>query len=434
MTGGPRRKPPAAPAVPGPAVTFATHASPRFLTVVWLIWARGCTACPCSHRNRWATRIAERPRRSAIGSAECERLVPAPMRATGTSSSGTREQQSPAVVSFEGRQICRQVVHVGVRVDREQFAMSLERVANLDASGSSPLRRIVRIVPSGCAIVTRKSSRRTRRPSTFSPAGKVTVAVTRCGPRAGRHRRRARSPGRPTPTVLQHRELGDTCRDALKVTSGRMTAGAVRGEERRPGIALADQDVQHDRLGARRFADRAACGLQRMKIHGHRLHIGLAHGNRHHDRPGAPVLDHREDELTVLIVQHELRSQEVRPTELATTRIDAVAGAARADIQAAPALDYRRVGGRALLRREPRVTVAGRRRSTGLWRASMPLNRRPRRGRRCLRRRLRGQPCDDDQREPPPWSRPSAPASPSCEHHPCPGCVTSDRGRSASVE
>ena len=81
-------------------------------------------------------------------------------------------------------------------------------------------------------------------------------------------------------------------------------------------------------LAHRRCALRTTGGLKAVQVLRNRLDVLVRHRNRRHAALGARALDDRHDQLAGLIVQHELRSQEIRAAELAAARIHAVAGAA----------------------------------------------------------------------------------------------------------
>ena len=69
-------------------------------------------------------------------------------------------------------------------------------------------------------------------------------------------------------------------------------------------------------------------------------------------RVAAAVHD-RNDQLAVLIVQHELRSQQVDAAHVAAAQVGAVAEPAVDAVERGAALDDRGIGGRALRFREP---------------------------------------------------------------------------------
>ena len=66
---------------------------------------------------------------------------------------------------------------------------------------------------------------------------------------------------------------------------------------------------------------------------------------RHHRHAGVlpAVLDDGLDQLAVLIVQHELRAQQVRPAHVAAAEVGAVAGTAGGGINLLAAGDHRRI-------------------------------------------------------------------------------------------
>ena len=66
-----------------------------------------------------------------------------------------------------------------------------------------------------------------------------------------------------------------------------------------------------------------------ISVDGHRQ-------RRHRRRTGPAVLHHRDDQLAVLVVEDQLRAEQVRPAELAAARVGAVAGAAQAGVCALP--------------------------------------------------------------------------------------------------
>ena len=120
------------------------------------------------------------------------------------------------------------------------------------------------------------------------------------------------------------------------------------------GLRVAQQDVELDGRSRRRAALVAALRLQAVQIGGDGLDVRVGNRQRQHQRARTAVLHDRRDELAVLVVEHQLRAQQVGPTELSAARVHAVAGAARADVDATAALEDRGVHRRPLMRRKPR--------------------------------------------------------------------------------
>ena len=71
--------------------------------------------------------------------------------------------------------------------------------------------------------------------------------------------------------------------------------------------------------------------------------------------PGRPFCTTGADQLAILVVQHELRPEQVRAAELTAASVRAVAGAARSGEHRLAARDHRRIGRRTLMRRKPRL-------------------------------------------------------------------------------
>jgi len=132
---------------------------------------------------------------------------------------------------------------------------------------------------------------------------------------------------------------------------------------RLPRRRVAHQHVEFH-LGARRrraLPPRRGEHAAHVGAHGLRVLVGQADG-RHRLRPGRgqPVLDDWRDELACHVVQHDLRSQQVRSAEVTAPQVGTVAGPAAHLVDAAAALDDRRVAERPLLRRERGVGIPAR--------------------------------------------------------------------------
>ena len=223
--------------------------------------------------------------------------------------------------------------------------------------GTSPSRRKLRIVPSASRSVTRKSSMRSSSPSTFSPDGSVTIASDRpADSTPARRGRRARRRRRPRcSAALADRELASRC-----PADRRSPNGSLRTSPRsRPGRPPRRRP-RGSGGGASPPAARPALGLRlhAVDVLGDRLHVVVRHRQRRHALVGAAAADDRQDQFALLIVEHELRSKQVRSAQLAAAQVDAVAGAAGDRIERLPALDERRIARRTLLRREDGGTPA----------------------------------------------------------------------------
>ncbi len=81
--------------------------------------------------------------------------------------------------------------------------------------------------------------------------------------------------------------------------------------------------------------------------------------------PGRPFLTIGIHELAGLVVEHELRAEEVGAAELTAAGVGAVAGAAGPAKMPTAALDHLGVALRTLLRREPASSLTGPGRSAG---------------------------------------------------------------------
>jgi hypothetical protein len=164
-------------------------------------------------------------------------------------------------------------------------------------------------------------------------------------------------------------------------------AGTAFGrEERLAGRRVAHDDLEHDRLGSgRRIALSTHGGRHAVNVFRKRFHIVVGEaGKRRHGRHAgvlAAIVDDREDELSLLIVENELRAQKVDPAHVAAAKVRAVADAAVHTVEPLTASDEHRITGRTLLGGErrgiassaPALCGNGRLRSSG---------RRVRRGRR----------------------------------------------------
>ena len=181
------------------------------------------------------------------------------------------------------------------------------------------------------------------RPDSFSPDASVTVAVTglaarrRAGaPRAARARHAAGHPH-----VLQRHRAG---RRASRCPAGRRSAsGSSRTARRRtsaPALASPTRMFSSVSGPGRRAALVGALRLQAVEPGGDGLDVVDGHRQRRHRRRAGPaVLDHRDDQLPVLVVEHQLRSQQVGTAELTAARVGAVAGAAQAGVLRLAALE-----------------------------------------------------------------------------------------------
>ena len=90
------------------------------------------------------------------------------------------------------------------------------------------------------------------------------------------------------------------------------------------------------------------------------LHVVGRKRHRRHRRHArlCALRDDRPDQLALLIVEGELRAEQVRPADVAAAKVGAVAGAAVHVVEPLAARDERRIAGRALLRRKRRSRVA----------------------------------------------------------------------------
>ena len=145
------------------------------------------------------------------------------------------------------------------------------------------------------ASVTRKSSMRTSRPSTFSPDGSVTVAVHRArtgavgaaprrGPRPPRAGAAAGDPQRSAAPSARAARVAMPCRSPVGEWQLAHFAAEVGGagvRHRRRGCS------SDDRLARRRPALVAALRLQAVEVRGDRLHVlGASSGSAPSASPG----------------------------------------------------------------------------------------------------------------------------------------------------
>ena len=312
-------------------------------------------------------------------------------------------------MSFQRHQIGRHVVNVFVRVDRQQLlcASSGSRISTF---GTSPSRVNERCVPSAVVSMTMKSSMRSSRPSTFCS-----------GRRRHRHRDRASGPPLPaaaTASAAAARPSGSAApsapRFASRCPADRPSASGtsctsprstpVPPSHRRPGCsarrsAPGGGDALPLASSPRRLWMYSAIAFTSSGGSGSGGITGM---------PGfmPPVLDDRQDQLAVLIVEHELRAEQVRTADVAAAQIGAVAGAAVDAVEPLPRAITAGSPGGALLRGKRRP---GRGRRLA---AAAPAPRRARRD-----RRWRG------------WWRPGARAAPPCS----PGRTASDPSRTKAA-
>ena len=162
-----------------------------------------------------------------------------------------------------------------------------------------------------------------------------------------------------------------------------MAGGALRSEVRLACLCVADDDVQLDFFTGRRAALAAHRESNAVDELGDRLDVFLAQRQRRHRRHARilpTVLDDRHNQLAVLIVEHQLRAQQVGSADVAAAKVAAMARPAVDLVEGLAARDRRGIGERALLRRERRTSAASPL-AGGLTAARRRTGRR-----RCLRR------------------------------------------------
>ena len=171
-----------------------------------------------------------------------------------------------------------------------------------------------------------------RRPDTFSPDGQRDRRRDRLRPRAA-GRRAAAPRGRATPpdTHMFCSAIGLATRAAMPCRSpvGEWQLAHCLAKNVSPALASPTRmfsSVSGPGGGppwlvpcACRLCSQAAIGLD--VVDGHRQ-------RRHRRRAGPAVLHHRDDQLPVLVVEHQLRAQQVGTAELTAAGVGAVAGAA----------------------------------------------------------------------------------------------------------
>ena len=89
--------------------------------------------------------------------------------------------------------------------------------------------------------------------------------------------------------------------------------------------------------------------------------LGIGRVDRRHGRHALlrpSALDDRNDRFAILVGQHQLRPEKVRPAQLTATGVHAVAGAAGHRVQRPAALDDRWIARRPLLLEKDRRTAA----------------------------------------------------------------------------
>src|SRR5205085_10862133 len=124
-----------------------------------------------------------------------------------------------------------------------------------------------------------------------------------------------------------------------------------------------------DHHARRRKADRwwhplSSDGLEdTANVGGHSFAVLRTHWNCRHSRVLPAALDDGNNQFAIAIAQRHLRSQQVGPTEIASSQICAVAACATDAVQCFPACDLHGVARRPLLPRNksPRPTCAPRR-------------------------------------------------------------------------
>ena len=249
------------------------------------------------------------------------------------------------------------------------------------------LRRVA-VAPDGAldpfssATMTKKSSMRTRRPfdlravlhgdrnrdrTGHGPAGAATAAAAATG----------------DPGVLQLQRARDPLADAFQVADRRVAGGALRGEVGLACLGVADDDVELDFFTGRRAALAAHRERDAVDVLGDGLDVFFAQRQRRHRRHARilpAVLDDGHDQLAVLIVEHQLRAQQVGSADVAAAKVGAMAGAAVDLVEGLAARDRGGIGERALLRRERRTSAAS---PLAGW---LTAARRRTGRRRCLRR------------------------------------------------
>src|SRR5262249_58522290 len=106
--------------------------------------------------------------------------------------------------------------------------------------------------------------------------------------------------------------------DRLEMAGGGVTPGAVPAEERLAGLRVADDDAR--RTDARLVVSGGAEGVDERGEVGHLI---VGEWKLRHAAIDASVANNRRDELAVLILEHDRRSQQAGPG-VAATRIRAV--------------------------------------------------------------------------------------------------------------
>ena len=178
-----------------------------------------------------------------------------------------------------------------------------------------------------------------------------TVTSRRFGRRPGA----APRPRPPPPPATQRfcSSIGSATRVASPARSpvGRMAGRALRLEVRLAGRGVADDDVEHDGRPGGRRALPARRRLHAVHVGGDRLDVGFGQSRqrRHHRHAGVlPAAERMTGpiELAVLVVQRELRAEQVGPAHVAAAQVHAVTGAAVDAVERLAARDERGVAGR----------------------------------------------------------------------------------------
>jgi hypothetical protein len=169
------------------------------------------------------------------------------------------------------------------------------------------------------------------------------------------------------PEVLQLARIGDTSRKPFQVAARRMATAARRSEVRLSSRRSTDEHfLRRHRLRFRRPA--LATGLCEHTVQELRDRLDVLVRQcegRHRRGPGRRIqtstLDDRHDEIAGFVTEDELRSQQVRATQLPAAQINAVARCAIALVQPFPAREHASVSKRPLLLWEirPAATTSG---------------------------------------------------------------------------
>src|SRR5262245_22773290 len=157
------------------------------------------------------------------------------------------------------------------------------------------------------------------------------------------------------PEVLETSRIRDSGREPFQISVDRMATTALRFEVRLTGLRIADEDVQLNGRSCGRTALTPARSGNTVDEFGNSRCIRFWDVDSGHARTSTAPGNDRADELTVLIVQHELRPKQVGFTIISSAKVRTMATATVNTEQRLAPLDNRSIGQRALLSRK-RVT------------------------------------------------------------------------------